>query len=377
MEELKATVGKLLGSGKEKTLQMMKIAFDAYAKVEKRPLESSVNLPCKFARKFSKKVSKLLCKMIEKSKGVKEVQEKMAEKFWEKISDKCLKKTLKKGKELASKLLFYKGNVCEEVVCKGIIKAASQALCIAVAKRDSSGSFEEERKSVGEENVKGRGKKSKGGFAAKFISQFIDNNSKDALASSKAIKEPIEKFLRETVSPCCIEKFKAKIIPKVISNALLIPKTGKNDEFYVELANNYMKSLCFCDKKCVKSCTKLAKAGLLFSGMKEKCKIHVAAHWAAVMCCKVNGKIGCPKESCVEFLGKWIKDFAPVVEEGFKVLEEVKEKLKGDEHVAAGRKMDKVYRRILLEYLKLYCIDGKLNKDDFKAQASSILTKPK
>jgi len=361
---IKCAVEKILGSEKEKVLQMTQIAFDAFVKVTGKPLPTDTR---KCPHKFAKKAADLICKMRKKSKFDKEFQERMAEKFWQKVKDKDLKKILKNGKELACKMLFYKCNECEEAVRKGMIKASSQALCVACAMKPASVQCEEEKKIPG----KFKKMKSKKECSIKFISTFIDTNKESALACSKAIKAPIEEFLKKNVSPCCVEKFKNKFTPKIIAIAMALSNYEKKaDDFYIDIANRYMNSVCFCDKKCIKSCIKLAENGLLFSGMKEECKIHVAAHWAGVMCCQANGKIGCPKKTCTEFFNKWIKDFTPVIEEGFKALEEVKQEIIKE---PCGRMKCKVLRRILLEYLKLYCMDGKFNKKDFQDRAKVLI----
>eukprot|EP00826_Nyctotherus_ovalis_P024053 TRINITY_DN1855_c0_g6_i1.p1 TRINITY_DN1855_c0_g6~~TRINITY_DN1855_c0_g6_i1.p1 ORF type:complete len:620 (+),score=183.50 TRINITY_DN1855_c0_g6_i1:235-2094(+) len=352
--KIKEVVGKILGSEKAKVLKMMQVGFEAFEKVNGIPIPTERS---KATHKFAKKAAKLLCKMQDK----KRQPETAAAKFWKKASDKCMKKLLKKGKELASKMLFYKSCECDNTVRKGIVKAASRALCIARVVKPSC--KEEEKKECA------KGEKCKG-FAAKFVSEFIDKNKEGAVACSNAIKQALDDFLKGAVPPCCVEKFRAKIAPRIIADAIALSNCEtKPSDFYVEVANRYIKGgVCFCEKKCVKSCAKVAKIGLLFGGMKGECKAHVAACWAGVMCCRENGKTGCSRETCVEFFKKWIKEFAPTVEEAFKAMEEMKE-----EFGKGGRMKCKVMRRVLLEYLKLYCIDGKFDKADFQARLKKMM----
>ena len=437
MKKVKCITKKFLVCKKDKLLQKMQLAFDTFTKVKGIPVPPADRpMPPK---KFLKKVAKLMFKIYKKGLCTKESQEEYAEKFWNKDSKKHIKKMKKKTKEIVKKILYYECGDIDEEAKPGIARALTYAsVGFATMKfhmpppppphheEKKEGPPHGEKKEgppcgpcgpcgpfgffgppfpflgpppPGHHGPCGpppppphfggkKGHKFMKHIFEKFLIMSITKYGVDFIKENKEIaktclalaKPEIEAYLKDNppFSCCCPKKLANKLLKKVIAQAILVSLgEKKTDEFYTELIKNYIKgNACYCDKKCLKSCRKLAKVGLLFNGVKSKCQLRVASRWASLMCCQVNGKDGCPKVVCAEYLNKWIKDYIPVVEEGFKALdefkEEIKDKTKPEEfhkEIPGKKFMCKVMSKLLLRYLKMYCRDCKFNKDDFKTKA--------
>lgn len=380
LKDIKHLVKQVFVSEKERTLMMMQTALDTFAKVKGKPVSQESHEPHNW---FVKGVVKLMCKMYKKNAFTKEAQEKMGEKFWEKGGSKYLKKMKRKVKNLAKKAVFYNCEGCEKSAQKGVAKAILRAIwgiCMAKSicpklaecKKEGEGKKEESTckpcGSTGFVNKKYM-KKFLAEGAARFAGQFIQDNKEIILTCSKVVKEAVDAYFTDNPPHGYIDKFKSKLISKIIARCIILSGGEKKIEsFYAEIAKRFIIGTAHpCSKKCFKSCRKLATTGLTFNGVTGSCKLHLASHWAALMCCHTNGKIGCPKEICTEFFSKWIKDFMPLVEEALKAMEELKEECKECKEHSMGEWMKcKITSKIVLEYLRLYCPDGKFNKEDFK-----------
>lgn len=406
MKNFQSLARLLLGEKKAHVLSKMQVVLDAFTKVTGKPIggEPEKCKGPKKIKKFLKKVAKAMYKMHDKGITIKNCQEKFAEKFWEKIGKDKFKKFMKKSKKLAKKIVFYHCAGCEELAQKGVIRILAQTLFAfgmamflkKMSKKGSCGKGPEEAPTSGPGGKchkfgMMKGKKCKKMFkkcilmgAIKIGVEFLNDNKEIAMTCLNIAKNVTDEYLSTNPAPCA-EKFRKKIIPRMVAAAIKVSAGEKKpDEFYLDFCKRYISGKSFlCKKKCIKCCVKLAKSGLLFQGVKCKCKTKVASRWAALMCCRANYKEGCPKDVCAEFFNKWFKDYMPAVEEGFKAIDELKEEFKaacGEECAKEEGKekcggkcgsmkekiMCKLMTKLLLSYLEMYCQDGKFNKEEFK-----------
>lgn len=398
---LQHLVKEMLVDKKEYILQKMQVVLDAFAKVTGKQIPTGPEMP----KKLLKAVAKVMHKIHDRGITIKSCQEKFAEKFWENMGKRKFKKFMKKSKKLAKKIVSYHCGDCEELAKKGITRILAQtlfgagmAMCMKKMHEGGMGSCgkcPEGKSTCGTEGCSKFGmmkdKKCKKMFkkcmlmcAIKLGTEFLNDNKEIAMTCLKIAKNTAEEYLTNNPPPSNAEKYRRKMVPRMLAAAIKVSAgEKKSEEFYLDFCKRYISGKSFfCKKKCLKKCRKLAKAGLLFEGVKCKCKAKIASSWASVMCCRTNFKEGCPKEVCAEFLKKWFKDFMPAVDEGCKTLQELKEEFKAEcqsQCKSEGKEgckeeckgmceklMCKFMSKLLLSYLEMYCQDGKLDKEHFK-----------
>ena len=305
---------------------------------------------------------------------------KFADKFWAKRSEKRQKRLKKKIGESVTRILYY---VTEDPLYQ---KVAGKILTRSMVKlchmkwAHHKMTKPEDGKHCGGEHAMMRGMGMKGKFWKKkgkfFKKKMMKEGVKFVLAYLKEVEESVRTLLG-VVTSVADEKMKADPTACCIDHELVVKAVSecinetdgekKPNEYYVDFFKRYFRGYsCCCNKKCIKRCRKFFHIALLLNGFKDTCAIEVASRWGAIMCCQTNGKKGCVETDCAEFAAKWIKDFCPIVLEAMKTYNETVEECKEEGDKKGEFRKQRIARRMILRYLKLNCVDGKFDKENFK-----------
>ncbi len=399
IEHVKKLIKGFVGHCKDEVFKMIQVALDSFKRIKGMPLPPVGE--GKWGKRLSKAVAKLTYKMHKKGFDQKENWEKIAEKFWTKRSDRRIKRMKKKAKKFSLKVLYYMTDGCDFLYQKVAGKTLTRALLkLWGMKWLHRMKHKEEKKEAKAEEAKrgppfgmgmgmgmgiGMGRKFGGGFwkkgmkwcfkkhlireGSKFAMEYLSANQENIRTCLSVAKDLVENYYKDQKAQTPAEA-RRKVLEKIVAEAVF--KAGgekKPNEFFADFTKRYLRgAVSTCDKKCVKCCRKMFKLALMLNGVKDQCVVHIASRWGAIMCCQAHGKIGCPKQACADFAAKWIKDFAPLVSEAVNTMHEAMKETAGEE----GEKFceyqkKKMGRRMVLKYLEMNCVEGKLDKEHFKS----------
>ena len=427
-DKLVETIETIIGTLKNKKKEMFSQGEETDPEEQKR--EEGRMFP-RMHQRFAKEVAMLIIQMKEKNIWKKEEIIDFADKLWQDIRKRRMKQMKRGAKMTIEKILSYKfdqsdslyKSAVELAVTKAFLKncrfefAAHRKKFIEMKKK-----FEEEKKTDTKEKPcfggpmgwkrfamcgpmgwgrfgmgrgfgmgcgmgrgmrhgMGHGKRHGMGGPMKFencmvkkglefVTNYLDTHGEDIKLCFEVAKVLVETYFNE-IKECGLELeiAKKKALSHIVASAMLyVGDEKKPKEFYEDFAKKYLKGcVCSCGKECRIRCKELAEAGALLSGLKDEKGLRIAASWCTVMCCKANGKLGCPREVCADFIKKWMTDFLPIVNDALAVANEVKEEFKAEGKCPGkchGKGMFMV--KMLREYLQMNCSEGKLNKEELK-----------
>jgi hypothetical protein len=335
-------------------------------------------------KRFAKEVAVMILKMWKKGIANKEQQKKLAERCFEKMKKRQMKGMMRGTKRMVERILFYELENCDPVYRKVIETAVAEGFAIQCflkmalkrkemcekkeekteeQQKDDKEEFWRHRRGYGhwKHFMKGdhRGYKLilKKGLESAMC--YYKKNAEKVKNCFEVVRGIVEEHFKE--DKCC--KKASKTMAKIVPAALHEEKDTK--EFYADFAKKYIKGFVTpCHKGCEKKCEKFFKVALLLNGVKDKCVIGIASHWGAIACCQANGKTDCVEDACAEFAKKWIADNLSKVTEAAAMAKEM-EKEFADCPTAFG-KGKRLVCELILKYLAMNCVDGKLNKEDLK-----------
>jgi hypothetical protein len=384
---IKCVTKKLLEC-KENVLKNIEIAFNAFKEVSER--DHPHPMP---PHKFGKLMAKLTGKLHKKKYG-HEKPEDYAKHFWYKKVYKLFKKLREKAKKIVKSVVFYSCDECSgnEAPKKAVIKSLAEIASGMVVTKMMKKCKEGEEKKEGGEGPHGPppfGHPSFGpmghmpfghGMKMMFKMKLMKMVTKIASKFIGPCKEVVKACIEPTIAAvdeytknhkvCCPEKFKKKAMEKILRIIIKLSLEGKKDDaFYKDAIKRVLEGkLTPCDKKCFKSCKKLAKCVLMVEGVNDKIKRDLAMDLGTTRCCQINAKEGCAKEVCIEFLKNWMKNGMKIVEDAKKVEDEVKK-----ECCAKCKKLGipaviicEMLEKSLKYYIEMHTIDNKFNAEDCK-----------
>jgi len=368
-----------MGYCKGEVMKMADVALECFKKVKgfSFPEEGKMKEKC------LKSIRKLLYIYHKKGFCQKEIWEKLGIEFWSKRSEERDKKMKHKFKKFVKKVLYYTSTendkLYQKAACKAIIRA--MITTFKAKMRDLKAKFKEEKKECHKFGKMCKDKKfCKGKFikehlksdGVKFITEFMKGQNENIKNALQIARENVFAFAKELKEgktgayPLWPQKKQVKTICKIVCECICAAGTEKkSNEFFVDIANRYIKGcVCTCDKKCIKCCRKLFETAIMLNGIKDEAILAIGSRWGGIMCCQNNGKTGCQKEACADFATKWIKDFMPIVSDAVGIAKEIMKDCACKQGCGEYEKKRKC-RRMILKYLQLHCIDGKLDKENF------------
>jgi len=401
-EEVARFVKEFLLTQKEELIKMTEVAMDSLKAMR---LQKFFIYDGKLHGSLLKKIVKLINEMRENKN---EDNEEVALNFWIRVIKRQKKKAKRTIKGLVSKIIFYRFEDSALAYKRSIYKLLTRTLerlwrfAWAKNKIQLSGKSKtffpttEERGYLGRgEGFMGRGrfrerpmneveqvvaegemqgngmleeinewhmrfikkifKKRLPIIRIKLALNYLIENQSTIDTSYEISKQIVEDYFKEhNLLDTKYEKLKIKTIAEIVCESVSLSEGKKRSkEYFIEFAKNFLAG-CFttCTKECIKRHKKTFKITLLKTDVKDKNVARTASEWGAIMYCKKCKD--CLDKDCVEFAKKWIEVYIPVIKEALATLKIFMQGSESNKH------------KIILTYLKMYCSDGKFNKEYYE-----------